>query len=327
MNSPPDNEAIQRILSLRGDDRDWRADFERLQRGDTTLTRQSAGESAIKAVQRLLIFLGYSTASTGAFIIDGDFGRGTNRGVAQFQFEQGLNPQLARTALCYPCTSITARSRIVSVPDVTLDVLTLEKLVGIAVDSIAEARIPFRNFEDALFHLNSLQQGRTLNCRQILERYGAAVQAAIGQVRQERQVDIQPEWILAIVRQETAGIARPRFEQHKLSKLNTDRPRDDFAELRIRSMSIGLGQIMGLNYERVGAPSAAAMLYSPAAEQVLYVARFIAARKNVVSNRNPAPDDFRTMARYYNGPGYEKNFYHERLQRWFREFRLLSEQA
>ncbi len=33
------------------------------------------------------------------------------------------------------------------------------------------------------------------------------------------------------------------------------------------------------------------------------------------------------MARYYNGPAYEKHFYHEQLQRWFREFRLLSEQA
>ena len=57
-----------------------------------TLTRQSAGESAIKAVQRLLIFLGYSTASSGAFLIDGDYGRGTNRGVAQFQFEYKTNP-------------------------------------------------------------------------------------------------------------------------------------------------------------------------------------------------------------------------------------------
>jgi len=47
--------------------------LERLERGDTTLTRQSVGESAIKAVQRLLVFLGYSTASSGAFLIDGDF--------------------------------------------------------------------------------------------------------------------------------------------------------------------------------------------------------------------------------------------------------------
>ena len=84
------DERIQKIISVSGDESDWRADLERLEHGDTTLTRQSAGESAIKAVQRLLVFLGYSTASSGAFLIDGDFGRGTNRGVAQFQFE---NPE------------------------------------------------------------------------------------------------------------------------------------------------------------------------------------------------------------------------------------------
>ncbi len=95
----------------------------------------------------------------------------------------------------------------------------------------------------------------------------------------EKGVDIKPVWILAIIKQETSGIARPRFEQHKLSKLNTQQPGADIAELRIQSMSIGLGQIMGFNYQQVGAPSARAMLYSPLEEQVLYVARFIATRK------------------------------------------------
>ena len=33
--------------------------------------------------------------------------------------------------------------------------------------------------------------------------------------------------------------------------------------------------------------------------------------------------DFKTMARFYNGPAYAKHFYHERLQRWFREFKYL----
>lgn len=51
------DESIRRVLSLHGDE-SWRDDLERLQRGDTTLTRQTAGEAAIKALQRLLIFLG-----------------------------------------------------------------------------------------------------------------------------------------------------------------------------------------------------------------------------------------------------------------------------
>ena len=66
---------IHRVLSAGGDTSGWREDLQRLERGDATLTRKSAGEAGIKAVQRMLVFLGYSTASSGAFLIDGDFGR------------------------------------------------------------------------------------------------------------------------------------------------------------------------------------------------------------------------------------------------------------
>ncbi len=89
------DERIRRVLSASGNGSDWSEDLRRLERGDITLTRKSAGEAGIKAVQRMLVFLGYSTASSGAFLIDGDFGRGTNRGVAQFQFEYGLNSKLS----------------------------------------------------------------------------------------------------------------------------------------------------------------------------------------------------------------------------------------
>ena len=87
-----DDPRIQRILTPAGrQTSEWRDALDRFNAGDVTLTRRSAGEAAIKAVQRMLIFLGYSTSSTGAFVIDGDFGRGTNRGLAQFQFEHGLS--------------------------------------------------------------------------------------------------------------------------------------------------------------------------------------------------------------------------------------------
>jgi len=319
------DERIRQILSISGDEGDWRDDLKRLERGDTTLTRQSAGESTIKAVQRLLVFLGYSTASSGAFLIDGDFGRGTNRGVAQFQFEKALNPKVTRRALCYPCSFQTARSRITSVPDVRLDLPTLEKMIDVALDTIATNKIPFGDFDHALFHLNSLYRGRALNCRQILERYGAAVNQAVETIRAEKDVQIQPEWVLAIIKQETSGIARPRFEQHKLSKLNAASPNAPLSELRVQSMSLGLGQIMGFNHQRVGAPSAEAMLYSPMEDQVLYVARFIARKREVVAKAAPTLSDFETMARFYNGPAYAKHFYHERLQRWFREFQHLQQ--
>lgn len=318
-----EDERIHKILSLHGDERDWQEDLDRLERGDITLTRRSAGESAIKAVQRLLVFLGYSTASSGAFLIDGDFGRGTNRGVAQFQFEKALNATVTRRSLCYPCSFQTARSRITSIPDVKLDLPTLTEMIGVAGDAIAANRIPFGNFDDALFHLNSLHRGQGLDCKQILERYGAAVNHAVDVMATEKNGRIQPEWMLAIIKQETSGIARPRFEQHKLSKLNAAGPDIPFPELRVQSMSMGLGQIMGFNFNLVEAPSAEAMLYSPVEDQVLFVARFIARKKSIVSKAGPALSDFEAMARFYNGPAYAKHFYHERLQRWFREFQRL----
>ena len=131
-------------------------------------------------------------------------------------------------------------------------------------------------------------------------------------------------WVLAIITIETAGVVRPRFEQHKLSKFNKESPRADLVELRYRSMSIGLGQIMGFNHDRVGASSARAMLSSPAEEQVLYVARFLAAKKNIVAKSQPTPSDFRGLARFYNGPKYETHFYHESLENRFLEFRKIA---
>jgi hypothetical protein len=316
------DERIRRVLSLHDDD-SWRDDLERLRRGDTTLTRQTAGEAAIKALQRLLIFLGYATASSGAFLIDGEFGRGTNRGVAQFQFERGLNSRVTRRSLCYPCTFRNARSKISAIPRVTLTLPTLEKMIEEAKEAIANRKIPFGDFEEALFHLNSLHQRQSLNCRQILERYGDSVDLAVASIAAEKGIAIAPQWILSIIRQETAGIARPRFEQHKLSKLNTTHPGSSFAELRVQAMSFGLGQIMGFNHRKVGAPSAEAMLYSPLDEQVLFIARFITRKQTVAVKTNPSMKDFEGMARFYNGPAYAKHFYHERLQRWFREFRRL----
>lgn len=318
-----DNHYIQRILSVTGDSDDWLIDLERLKCGDTTLKRKSAGEAAIKAVQRLLVFLGYSTGSSGGFLIDGDFGRGTNRGVAQFQFEKRLNSKVTRRALCYPCSFQTAQSKITLVPDVKLNMSTLEKMIEVALNSIANNKIPFGDFEEALFHLNSLHRKMGLDCRQIFDRYSPAVKRAVATIRVENNMKLVPEWVLAIIKQETSGIARPRFEQHKLSNFDQKYPDTPFSELRIQSMSIGLGQIMGFNYKRVGALSAKAMLCSPMEEQVLFVARFLA-RKQVVAKSTPTASDFRTIARFYNGRAYEKHFYHEQLERWFREFKHLS---
>jgi hypothetical protein len=272
-----------------------------------------------------MVFLGYSTSTSGAFSIDGDFGRGTNRGVAQFQFEHGLTNRVTRETLCYPCRFSNARKRIIEIPTVRLDMATLNKMLKTAQAAIDQNQVTFGSFRDALFHLNALHRRGFLSCLEIEERFGRLADEAALVVGEEKNIRIQPEWVLAIIKQETSGIVRPRFEQHKLSRFGADEPETDLAELRHRSMSIGLGQIMGFNYKSVGAASARAMLYSPAHEQVVYVARFIARKKDVVRKISPDISDFRAMARSYNGPSYETHFYHEKLQRWFREFRLIRD--
>ena len=137
---------------------------------------------------------------------------------------------------------------------------------------------------------------------------------------------IQPEWILSIIRQETAGVVRPRFEQHWLSKLAKQQPNIALSELRYQSMSFGLGQVMGFNYKIVGAPSAQALFTSSLDKQVLAIALFMYGKRKVrpvISKINPSADDFKTVAYYYNGSGYAAHHYDESIARWFREFKII----
>jgi hypothetical protein len=63
------------------------------------------------------------------------------------------------------------------------------------------------------------------------------------------------------------------------------------------------------------------MFVSPLEEQVLFIARFLARLGSVIAKKNPSDQDFRDVAKYYNGSGYAKHHYDERIARWFREFR------
>lgn len=318
---------IRRILSL-ADARSesWAADLARFERGDVTLTRLSVGESSIKAVQRLLIFLGYSTASTGAFLIDGDFGRGTNRAVAQFQVEHGLTRSVSRSDLCYDCTWQNASQKIASIPDARLTPATLARMLDVAQRMLDDGAILCGNLEEAAFHLDALHRRRLLSCAEIHARYGKLVGQGIAEVAVEG-IAISHFWPLAIIKQETSGIVRPRFEQHLLTRLSKTNRNLDLLELRHRSMSMGLGQVLGDNYRKVKARSARSMYSSTIAEQVAHIARFLAGNASIaeiVTRSEPTEKDFRAVARYYNGPGYEKHHYHESLARWFREFQALA---
>jgi hypothetical protein len=319
---------IQQIIAL-PEDRDeiWKADLARLESGDLTLDRKTAGENSIKAIQRLFIFLGYSTAARGGFLVDGDFGRGTNRAVAQFQFEYGLNPIISRPALCYECNWQNAHQRIVNIPDARLDLPTLTKMTEVALHNIEQRHVCCGDFDEAIFQLNSLHRRSFYSCRQIRDRYKAAVDKAVQRLANEHNATVHPFWLLSIIKQESAGVVRPRFEQHYLFRLNTQNSQADLAELRYRSMSFGLGQIMGENYPRIGLDSARAMYISPVEDQIYHIGRFLIASpatRAVVAKSNPSSADFHTVARTYNGSGYAKHRYHESLESWHREFRALG---
>lgn len=314
---------IQRIIAHPLDDNAaWQQDLEQFLTGGEQLTRHSAGESAIIAVQRLLIFLGYSTASAGGFLVDGDFGRGTNRGIAQFQVEHGLSRNIDRATLCYPCRWNTASKLITTIPDATLTVATLERMTTLALERSATGNVMTGNFDDAIFHLNALHKSQFLSSRDILQRYGTHAEAACARIKDSENITIRTEWVLAIIKQETSGVIRPRFEQHYLSRLNASHPGVNLEELRMRSMSLGLGQIMGENYATVGAANATRLFTAPIAEQVAFIARFLKGKSLEAGKKNPTDADFRAVARFYNGPGYEAYHYHESLARWFREFSL-----
>lgn len=321
------NEKLQRILTPEHeDDRHWREALERLEADDPGFTRRTAGEHAVSTVQRLLIFLGYSTASGGGFAVDGDFGRGTNRGVAQFQFDHGLTRKIDRKTLCYKCTFSNARARIVSIPETRLTAATLRRMGKVALENIETSNVLCGNFEEALRQLNALHARRYMKCVDILDFYGELVDRACELNEAESGLAVHPAWVMATIRQESAGIIRPRFEQHVLTRLNKKDPKGDLVELRYRSMSQGLGQVMGENYKIVGAHSARAMYTSSIAEQVSFVVRFYMNSKvlrGVVTKANPSAQDFADFARIYNGPRYETHHYHEHIERWFREFKKL----
>ena len=305
----------------------WEEDLQRLQQGDLSLNRRSAGENSIQAFQRLLIFLGYSTSSTGAFAIDGDFGRGTNRGLAQFEFDHGISsPGITKSVLTYECTWQTAKRRITIIPDVKLTIATLTKMLEVAKEAIANNEVSCGDFDEAIFQLNALHNRQLLNCRQINERYGSAVEQACATIQAEDNRTILPEWILAIIRQESAGVVRPRFEQHWLTKLSKQNPNTPLSELRYQSMSFGLGQIMGFNANNIGASSAKELYTFPMEKQIASIARFLMRRSSVravVSKSNPTVTDFQTVARFYNGSGFAAHHYDESLARWFREFKVI----
>jgi hypothetical protein len=62
-----------------------------------------------------------------------------------------------------------------------------------------------------------------LTCAEIIDRCGYEVDAAVAAVSEYQESSVQKEWTIAIFKQETNGVVRPRFEQHTLSRRNAQR--------------------------------------------------------------------------------------------------------
>jgi peptidoglycan hydrolase-like protein with peptidoglycan-binding domain len=302
-------EALLPILSMSGSE--YAEDFQRILAGRVTDPSQ-LGQATVRAVQRLLIFLGYSTDSGGGYAIDGVFGPGVNRGLAQFRHEHALADLAAELTQ-------TARKNLDSIPAQPLDSRTLKAMLSAAEAALAQEAVPYGGRRAALFLLNSLEQRKTLAAEELFDRYFEAAAKA------EAETGTRVEWTLAFIKQETGGVPRPTFAQHLLSAAYDRSPDVDFAELRLRATAMGVGRLAGSSHAEFGAATAKAMFMARLDEQVLYVARFLAFKKEVVSKAEPSADDFREMARFYVGLGYEARNYDVALERWFRELRALRE--
>ncbi len=306
-------EALLPVLSMRSPE--YAEDFQGILDDQLTDPRQ-LGEAAVRALQRLLIFLGYSTDSDGGYVVDGTLGPGLNRGLAQFRHEHGLADLAAE--LTYRSSNRTARKDAVSVPPQRLDSRTLKAMLSTAEAALAQGEIPYGGRQAALFLLDSLEQKKTLAAEELFKRYDEAARKA------EEATGTRRWWTLAVIKLETGGIPSPRFEQHWLSRLSTRYPEIDFAELRLRATALGFGRVMGFNHTKVGEPSAEAMFMASLDEQVLHVARLLGVNNEIVAKAEPSAADFRAVARSYAGTSYETFSFHEQLERWFREFRDLS---
>lgn len=90
-----------------------------------------------------------------------------------------------------------------------------------------------------------------------------------------------------------------------------------------QSISMGVGQIMGFNYELVGFDSAEDMFNSfqySDKNQIVAMFKFIEKNKNGVLVNAARDNDFQTFAYYYNGPEYKTGKYDSKLADAKQEF-------
>lgn len=301
-------------------------EFSLILRESSSVSLKKLSKSSIQAIQRMLVFLGYPTSEKGGILIDGDYGSGLNFGFSLFLFENGLIKDNSLNGIDF--TRATWQSEQTPLPELKLMPNQFLALLDSTKNAIETNNLIFRDKKMAINNLNHLHNRSAPDDLFVYNNFGDFARLASDSLSRELGISIYPPWLLAVIRQETGGVVRPRFESHLLSKLLTAYPDYSFKELRLRTTSFGLGQILGTNYRTVRASSATDMFYGSAFDQLLYIGRFLAKNREmakVVIKNQPISEDFHTIGKYYNGPGYAKDNYHEKIQKYFNKYKRLFE--
>jgi len=158
----------------------------RVRQGAALVPGDPAGD-AVKAVQRALIVLGFSTSTDGSALVDGDYGPGTERGVRQLQTELALAP-----------TGIVGRSTLA------------------ALDEAVSACLATLDDDDRTRQRDILDRTVDMSPRELKARYRPAVQAAA------TGAGLREEVLAAITIVESGGGGnnRPKFEPHHFVALS-----------------------------------------------------------------------------------------------------------
>ena len=275
-------------------------------------------ETLVTSLQRTMIALGYSTTTSGACVIDGDFGNGTNRGMAQAIYDLTSDGRLVNHQTVPTRKELTPKCTWQNSAVVARD------LCGVAVTArVVEAMFKYVKEKPSKLlggdpvtarrQLDAIERGR-------LDDKGAAMAGyRMESAWVSKWNDIRPAWLMAVVLTETGGINRPRFEQHYFSRLAREYRTKSLREIRFLSMSMGLGQIMGVNYKAAGAESPEDLFTADTRDQLSFIANFLDPMRHITMKLDPSDNDFRKIAKYYNGPGYAKNNYDKKLKKHFND--------
>lgn len=286
--------------------------LDQIANGQLTFTAATGIHAGVRAVQIMLLTLGYPTGReqvrnragriigvSGTFTLDNDYGPGTEAGMQLFQREWNDAHPNADTPL-----------RV----DGACDSSTLSALMTATTE-----RVSGTSFGEFAAQKDILARTALMNTQEIDNNYGEYIRATAS------EYSIPDDVVAAIIIVETVGWIRHRLEYHWYQRFlnlrnNGGRPirgitqnqlqNMSLSEIRILSSSWGLGQVMGFNLYNAGITFDEMQNVSDYSEQVNMIGRFLQANNLLAAARNR---NWNAIAAIYNGPG-RVGFYAPQLQ-------------